>query len=226
MAGAGRSGSCLRAKRRGGRDAPVNSWLRRNRAVMGPSLSPLQSALRPCSAFLRRHNRAVWPRSRLERPLLASALTGVDGVRGPRFSVQSLCEPEPRIRWARLPEGGAVVGACIFVIAIVVVVFPVKADRLMDLWATRQRRPQVHQPLSGPQLQRRSPTLVLGGAGKYLPLLGGIERPELLGRQIAEGAMAAVLFGGAACAYQGKTAFPLLGRTRLFKHSATPFCQG
>ena len=102
---------------------------------MGTSLPPLQSALHPCSAFPGRHNRAVWPRSQLERPLLASALTGVDGVRGLRFSVRSLCEPKPRIRWPRLPEGGAVVGACIFVMAIVVVVFPVKADRLMDLWA-------------------------------------------------------------------------------------------
>ena len=101
----------------------------------GHFIAPTAICPPPCSAFPRRHNRAVWPRSQLERPLLASALTGVDGVRCPRFSVQSLCEPEPRIRWARLPEGAAVVGACIFVMAIVVVVFPVKADRLMDLWA-------------------------------------------------------------------------------------------
>ncbi len=54
-----------------------------------------------------------------------------------------------------------------------------------------KRRPQVPQPLCGPQLGGR-PALVLGSAGKYLPLLDGVEFPELGGGQIAKGAVAAI----------------------------------
>ena len=51
--------------------------------------------------------------SHIGTPLQPSGTRPVTRLRGPRFLARSQCGPEPRIRWARLPQGGAPVSEAV-----------------------------------------------------------------------------------------------------------------